>query len=117
MEFKYKKQESEIKRKEQSTLLLQKNPKKVPVVLEKDPECKLLEMEKKRFLLDKKSTVSQFMQLIRKKTVLQEGDALFLHVKGKYSITGEKTIEQIYNSYKDKDGFLYISYTNGLFFG
>ena len=117
MEFEYKKQESEIKRKEQSSLLLENYPQKCPIVLEKDPSCKLLELTKKRYLLDKKSTVNQFMDLIRRKTTLQEGEALFLHVKGRYSISGETTIEQIYKSYKDKDGFLYISYTNELIFG
>ena len=117
MEFQYKKLQSEDKRKEQSSILLKNYPQKVPVVLEKAPTCKYLELEKKRYLLDKKSTISQLMQKIRRKATLQEGYALFLHAKGKYSISGEKTVEDIYNNFKDKDGFLYIAYSNELIWG
>ena len=47
-----------------------------------------------------------------------ENEALFFVVKGKYSISGEKTMGQIYNDYKDKeDGFLYITYSSEIFFG
>ena len=45
-------------------------------------------------------------------------DALFLTAKGKYSITGQKSMSQIYKDFKDKeDGFLYIGYTTELVYG
>ena len=49
---------------------------------------------------------------------LSEGQALFLSAKGKYNITGEKTMGEIYEIFKDKeDGFLYIMYSTELVFG
>ena len=42
----------------------------------------------------------------------------FVVVKGKYTISGGKTMGSIYNSYKDKDdGFLYITYSAELIYG
>ena len=44
-------------------------------------------------------------------------EGLFLSAKGKYSLSGQKIIGDIYNTYKDEDGFLYIMYTTELIFG
>ena len=49
---------------------------------------------------------------------IPDQEALFLTAKGKYSITGEKSMLQIYKDFKDKqDGFLYIAYTTELVYG
>ena len=117
MDFKYKKKEDENTRKKESQLLLEKYPDKIPVVLEKDPSCKLLELKKTKFLLDKKYRINQFQEMIRRKSEIKEGEALFLQARTKYSLSGESSIESVYNSYKDKDGFLYIMYTTELIFG
>ena len=117
MEFKTKTNLDKKKRKELSQNLLNKYTDKVPVILEKDPSSKILELKKTNFLLEKKSTVTQLLQLIRRKTEIKEGEALFLQAKGKYSISGEKSIGEIYKEYKDEDGFVYIMYTTELIYG
>ena len=117
MEFKYKSQESKEARIKQSKELLKKYPNKVPVILEKDPSSKITEIGKTRYLLERKSTAKEVMEMIRKKTTIDEKDALFLQVRAKFSITGEKTIGDIYDTYKDSDGFLYIMYTTELIYG
>ena len=118
MEFKYKLEEDENTRKKISEELLSKYPNKVPIILEKDPSCKIEELKKKKYLLLKKSTVNEFLINLRKKIVLTEGrEALFLQAKGKFSIAGEKVIGDIYKSFKDNDGFLYIMYTTELIYG
>ena len=117
MEFKTKSKLDKEKRKEQSQKLLINYPDQVPVILEKDPSSKIQELKKINFLLEKKSTVNQFIQFIRRKTNLKEGEALFLQAKGKYGISGEKNFGDIYNEYKDDDGFLYIMYATELIYG
>ena len=117
MEFKFKKEQDKESRIKQSKDLLDKYPNKLPVILEKDPTSKIIEMKKTKFLLEKKSTVQQLQQMIRRKTSLKEEEALFLQVRAKFSITGVKTIEEIYKEYKDQDGFLYIIYTTELIYG
>ena len=55
MEFKYKKDYPDVeKRKNQCQTLLAKDPTKIPLVLEKDPDCKLDGINKTKFLTLKK---------------------------------------------------------------
>lgn len=117
MEFKYKKNLSREERIKESAQLRINYPDKLPVILEKDPASKIVELKKTKYLLPKKSTVSQFQENIRRKAEIPRESALFLQARTKYSLAGEKTIEEVYDSYKDKDGFLYIMYTTELIYG
>ena len=118
MEFKFKKDVSLDKRKEASQTLLNKEPKKVPIILEKDPNCKLEGIAKTRHLILRSFTINKFIALIRQSIKISESDALFLSAKGKYSITGETTIDEVYKKYKDKDdNFLYIMYSTEVVYG
>ena len=118
MQFQYKKDFDKEKRIEQCKALLIREPDKIPIILEKAPDCKLEPLKKKNFLIKKNLSITKFIDLIRKKMQLKEEEALFLSAKGKYSITGEKTIADLYKNYKDKeDGFLYIVYSSVEVFG
>ena len=118
MEFKYKKFTSEKNRKIQCNSLLIKNPNSIPVILEKDPKSKIKDIKKSKFLIQKDFTVNQFTQMIRGIMQLSELEAIFFVVKGKYTISGDRTMGDIYNSFKDKiDGFLYITYSSELIYG
>ena len=56
--------------------------------------------------------------MIRGLIELSEYEAIFFVARGKYTISGDKTMGQIYNIYKDKeDGFLYITYSSELIYG
>ena len=118
MDFNYKKDFPDvIKRKELCKQLLNKEPNKVPVVLEKDPRCKIKQIKTKHLIM-KKCTVNSFLLMIKNKLNMQDKQALFLSAKGKYNIMGEQTMGEIYNKYKDKeDGFLYIIYSIELVYG
>ena len=48
---------------------------------------------------------------------LNEGEALYLSVKAKYNLTSEKVLGDIYELYKDNDGFLYIMYSSQVIMG
>ena len=50
--------------------------------------------------------------MIRKKLKLGKESALFFLVNGKKSLTGDDSIQEIYNKYKSDDGFLYIAYAS-----
>ena len=118
MEFNFKKELSLEKRIEKCNLLLLKNPDKVPIILEKDPNCKLEGNNCIKRLIKKDFTVGKFHLLIKKLFNIPEEQALFFSAKGKYNLTGEKTLEEVYKNYKDKeDGFLYIIYSSVLVYG
>jgi hypothetical protein len=57
------------------------------------------------------------MKLIKAKLELKEDEALFFFIDGKYSLTGQETIKEIYDKYKSNDGFLYVLYGEEKFFG
>ena len=118
MEFNYKKANPDVnKRRELSNELISKEPNKVPVILEKDPRCKIQQVKTKHLLL-KNCTVNTFLLAIKNKLKLPENEALFLSAKGKYNIMGEQSMGEIYSKYKDKeDGFLYIIYSSELIYG
>jgi len=44
-------------------------------------------------------------------------DALFLYVDGRYLLKGDQSMGQIYESRKDRDGFLYLTYVEEMAFG
>ena len=118
MEFNYKKNTPLKKRQNQCNSLLIKNPNSIPVILEKDPNSDINEIKKSKFLIQKDFTVNQFILMIRGLMQISESKALFFAVKGKYSISGDKSMGLIYRSYKDKeDGFLYITYYSELIYG
>ena len=105
------------KRKELSESLIEKNPGKIPVIFEKEETSKLEDIKKTRYLLDENFTVGDFLKMVRKHMKLNEGEALYLSVKTKYNLTSEKTMGEIYQLYKDNDGFLYILYSSQVIMG
>ena len=117
MNFQYQKNNDFETRKKESENLLKTHIDKLPIILEKDPACKIEKLQKTKYLLSKNSTISELMVLIKKKTKISEGEALFLQARTKYSLQAESTIEEIYEKFKNNDGFLYIMYTAELIMG
>ena len=119
MQFKYKEQNPDItKRKAESDKIKQKYTDRVPIICEKDQKSKMKDVDKTKYLVPVDLTVSQFNFIIRKRLELSKDSALFLLVSGKHSITGDTTMDEIYEKHKDaEDGFLYIVYTSELTWG
>jgi GABA(A) receptor-associated protein len=118
MVFQYKKENPELeKRKQESYQILNKFPDKVPVICEKDPKSKITSIVKTRYLIPKNYTISQFSYIIRKKVVLKNEESFYLLANGMNTISGKDTMFEIYERYKDEDGFLYISYTSEVIWG
>ena len=119
MNFKFKEQNPDVtKRKAESDKIKEKYPERIPIICEKDPNSKMKEVDKTKYLVPSDLTVSQFSFIIRKRLELSKESALFLLVSGKHSITGDSAMEEIYQRYKDpEDGFLYIVYTSELTWG
>ena len=116
MEIEFKKNVSLEDRINQCKNLLKRNPGQIPVILIKEPNCKLV-LEKNRFLVQKNFNVSQFITLVRANVKINKETALFFSTDNT-TLLGEKLMGDIYEKYKDKeDGFLYIIYSCDLAFG
>jgi len=109
--MKFKQEFTYEKRVEESYRVLTKFPDMLPIVCEKSSftskECP--DIDKKKYLVPKDLTVGQFLYIVRKRLVLPPEKAIFLFVEKTIPPSAAFIID-IYNIYKDKDGFLYIEY-------
>lgn len=108
-------------RQEESRRVRTKYPDRVPVIVEKIDKSAIPVLTKKKYLVPGDYTVGQFNYVIREKlnkesVKLSPGQAIFLFVNGSIPPTAA-SFNQIYDQHKDKDGFLYLSYSSENTFG
>ena len=103
-------------RRKEYNRIIGKYPERIPIICEKNRFCKIPEVDKKKYLLQPRITIGQFMFIIRKRTRLKEYEALFLSIGGNIPPTSE-FISVSYEKGKDPDGFLYIQYSSENTFG
>ena len=105
------------KRIEEARRIRLKYPDRVPIIAENSPtNSSIPNIDKSRFLVPADLTLSQFIFVIRKRILLQSDQALFLMINNKL-MPGSNTIQEIYATEKDVDGFLYVTITGESVFG
>ena len=111
MEF--KKQFPLYERINESQKVLSRYPDKVPIICERDKRVQNCIIEKRKYLVTKDITVGQFMFIIGKQLETtnrnMSGLGLFLFTNGTIPSIIEK-MGNVYNKYKDNDGYLYMNY-------
>ena len=93
---------------DESAKVLSRFPEKIPVIVyERDNSLKL---DKHKFLVPRDLTCAQLLFVIRKRldTTIHAEKALFLGCKDTI-VQGNIMLFDIYDTYKDPDGFLYVS--------
>ena len=93
-----------------------KYPDKVPIIIKKSKESTLNNVEKDKFLVPEYMTVAQFNFIIRKRLKLNQETALFVLYNGNL-LPSSSVMSDIYDTYKNNDGYLYAVYTNENTFG
>jgi hypothetical protein len=105
----YKEMHSEETRIEVSTRLLCKHAGKVPVIVLVDPSIKSLKDKYYKYLVSRDLSALHIINLIRHKVKIPPEKGLYgLTEKNRTLITSTMTYNEIYESNKDEDGFLYI---------
>ena len=115
------KEKSLEERKKEYSKIMEIYPTKIPIILDKNPKFpNLKDPIKNKFLSDNNSTIKKFISTISK-TYLQLDmikEDLSLEIKLystsdniEISTNEEESILNIYNKYKDEDGFLYLKYS------
>ena len=112
----FKESKSEEERLTESMKIIEKYPDKIPVIVEKYTKSSIKNIDKNKYLVSGDMTMSQFIYIIRKRIKLKSSEALFFFVNNILCNNSQSMIE-IYNLYKDKDGFLYIEYSSENTFG
>ena len=107
-------------RKEEASRILSKYPNRIPIIIERSEECSndIPVVDKKKYLVPNDITTGQFTYIIRKRIELEPEKAIFLFAGEDYTIPPSSSlISEIYNNYKDEDGFLYFTYSGENTFG
>ena len=114
MEFEFKKlNKLRESRKNQSNMIKNNYPYKVPVICERDPKSNLPDLDKHKYLVPEDLTVNQFNLMIRRRLEIEDTVPLYFIVNGKDFISGDFLLSEIYNKYKDyQDELLYVAYTD-----
>lgn len=114
---KFKKQHSLEKRKEESGRIISKYENRVPLIVLKDKNSKLPNIDRYKFLAPHDITLGQFMYVVRKRIKLDDSESLFFFVNENVLVNTSQSIIAIYDTYKDEDGFLYLTYCSENVFG
>jgi GABA(A) receptor-associated protein len=99
----------------ESKKILEKYPDKIPVIIEKSANCEY-NIDKNKYLVPKDIKMQQLFFIIRKRIKIKDSEAIFIYVNNKLPLTSSY-ISDIYDSNKDEDGFLYITYSTENTFG
>jgi len=116
MKWVYKEENSFEKRRAEGDKIRTKYPDRIPVIVEKHPNSKLADLEKKKYLVPSSLTVGQFYFLIRKRIQLRPEDALFFFVNNVIPQT-MTSMGELYQDFHEEDFFLYIAYSDESVYG
>ena len=100
----------------ESKKIILKYPGRIPVIVERSYNCELPDISKKKYLVPKDLTMSQFIYIIRKRIEIDASKSLFIMVNN-HLVPSAKSMGIIYEDDHDDDGFLYMTYTSENTFG
>jgi len=112
----FKKEHPFEKREQESQRIRSKYPDRVPVICERDPRSDIPDIDKKKYLVPNDLTVGQFVYVIRKRIKVKAEKAIYVFIDNVLPPTAA-LMSSIYEDKKDKDGFLYVTYSGESTFG
>ena len=97
--------------------ILEKYPDKIPIIVTKYEKCKTApDITKNKFLVPGDLTLAQFVYVIKKRLQLAAEMSLYIFINEQVPASSS-TLNSLYNTEKDEDGFMYISYASENTFG
>ncbi|GMM49769.1 ubiquitin-like protein [Starmerella bacillaris] len=103
-------------RKAEADRIRQKYSGRIPVICEKVEKSEIDGIDKRKYLVPADLTVGQFVYVIRKRIRLEPEKAIFIFVNDVLPPTSA-LMSSIYEEHRDKDGFLYVTYSGENTFG
>lgn len=98
--------------------LKEKYPGRVPIFVMKSKHDKILpDINSNKFIVPEDITVSDFMQVVRKRIELGHETSMFLFINEKVLPCTSESIGKLYNSYKNNEDVLEIYYCGENTFG
>ncbi|KAJ7244482.1 symbiosis-like protein [Mycena rebaudengoi] len=100
-----------LDRQAQAQRMLQNYPDMVPVICERAASSSLPEHSKKKYLIPSAFTIIEFTYVMRNNLKIASETALFIFV-GNGLAQSSTTLLEVYQKYKEDDGFLYLTYSS-----
>ena len=96
----------------ETTRILEKYPDRIPIICEKEQRASkdCPEIDKNKYLVPNDLTVGHFVYVIRKRMIVPQEKAIFLFINDTIP-SRSILLSNLYSCYKEKDGFLYVTYT------
>ena len=85
-------------------------PYRVPVIVEKSPDAKIGDLDKKKYLIPRELTVGQFYVLIRERMKVGGEESVFFFVNNIVPPTSY-TMGELFDEHHEADFFLYVAYS------
>jgi GABA(A) receptor-associated protein len=106
-----------LERVKKSQYILEKYPDRVPIIIQPSKSDRnAYPIDKSKYITPRDLTLLQLQQIIRKRIKFPAEKALYMFINNKiYPITS--VIGPVYDTNKDPDGFLYITYCQESTFG
>lgn len=116
MDFEFKKKREFEKRIEDANKIRKKYPERIPIICEEFPKNGALKLDKNKYLVPHDLTLGQFVFVVRKQIQIPPEKAIFLFINNLLPATSA-LMSALYETEKDKDGFLYIAIREESTFG
>ena len=94
-----------------------KYPDLVPVICERVKNSELPNTMRRKYLVPQSLTMGQFMYVLRRRINLDANRAMFLFLNGDTLAPTAELVSAMYETHKDEDGFLYMTYSGENTFG
>lgn len=106
-----------LERLKKSQVILEKYPDRVPLIIQPSKNDRdSFPIDKSKYITPRDLSLMQLQQIIRKRVHFPAEKALFMFINNKiYPITS--LVGAIYDTNKDADGFLYVTYCQESTFG
>jgi GABA(A) receptor-associated protein len=101
---------------QESHRILKKYPHRIPCIIQKEATSKLASIPHIKYLVQFDTKIVDIMMVIRKHLRVEPYHALFFTMN-QTVLSGSTTFGSIYETNKEKDGFLYLYYTEEQTFG
>jgi GABA(A) receptor-associated protein len=105
------------KRRRESSRIMKKYSSRVPVICERAGTTDVPLIDKHKYLVPNDLSMAQFIFVIRRRLKLDASKAIFLFVNKNIIPSNSASLGELYEEYKSKDNFLYMTYSGENTFG
>jgi len=106
-------------RENESSQMLSKYPNKGCFILERSKSASDATpyIHKRKFLVSLDMTFFEFIIVVRNRFNLNQQQSLLFFVNDNVLVPSSMSVAELFNQYRDHDGFVYLNYTNENTFG